>query len=129
MSFPFIFITFLIRKRSFDSRVNNNSLIIGSQRTRMNNFRYVSRLSYPWAQNHKIIITIRVQSFKIVPFIHFRGISTKMFNTVDSNYPTNSIQKEAWLKSISIRECQPAAHIEDSNSSTLLQVSENYSYT
>ena len=76
-----------------------------------------------------ILFTITVKSFQIVPFIHFRGISTKMFNTVDSNYPTNSIQKEAWLKSISIRECQPVAHIEDSNSSTLLQVSENCSYT
>ena len=52
-----------------------------------------------------------------------------MFNTVDSNYPTNSIQKEAWLKSISIRECQPVAHIEDSSSSTLSQVSVNCSYT
>ena len=52
-----------------------------------------------------------------------------MFNTADSNYPTNSIQKEAWLKSILIRECPPVAHIEDSSSSTLLQVSVNCSYT
>ena len=52
-----------------------------------------------------------------------------MFNTVESNYPTNSIQKEAWLKSILIRECPPVAHIEDSSSSTLLQVSVNCSCT
>ena len=77
----------------------------------------------------KNFTTIRAISFQVVLFICFRGISTKMFNTVESNYPTNSIQKEAWLKSILIRECPPVAHIEDSSSSTLLQVSVNCSCT
>ena len=77
----------------------------------------------------KNFTTIRSISFPVVSFIYFRGILTKMFNTADSNYPTNSIQKEAWLKSILIRECPPVAHIEDSSSSTLLQVSVNCSCT